>query len=158
MDFNFILQFILSLINKVTDNNSEQNQTSVSIKPSINTIFIKRGAEESSGIYGRGSLSWDSFIFEALENDQLEIPVGTFKLQWHKSVHLNGEVVPELVAVPGRDSILIHEGNFETDSRGCILVGSVRDGNAIDNSKTTLATLKEKINEVGIENCQIIIS
>lgn len=121
------------------------------------TITVDRGPEESSGIYSQGSLNWDSFKFEVLENDDYEILAGTYKLQWHKSVHLNGEVVPELIGVPGRTSILMHEGNTEDCSEGCLLVGSCRDGNAIDNSKTTLAILKEKINAVGIENISITI-
>ena len=35
--------------------------------------------------------------------------------------------LPELLDVPGRDQILIHAGNYVSDSKGCILVGLLRD-------------------------------
>ena len=143
MDLNSILQFILDFIGR--SNTNVPAPTPAPVQNNLNTIFITRGVPEVSGIYGSGSLSWDSFIFESLENDEKVIPAGTYRLQWHTSKHLNGEIVPELIDVSGRSSILIHEGNFENCSEGCILVGSVRDGNAIDNSKTTLKILKEKI-------------
>jgi hypothetical protein len=159
MNLESLLQFLLSLFSKVSIDNPEQNQTpeQPQEKPTLNTITVIRGPEKSSGIYGTGSLSWDPFIFEVLENDEFEVPKGTYRLEWHQSPHLH-ETVPELVDVKGRTDILMHEGNVERASKGCLLVGSCRDGNAIDNSKTTLATLKEKINAVGIETCQIIIS
>jgi hypothetical protein len=153
MNWQDILNFILSLF---TSSDTPSNEPSKS-NPEGYTIIVDRGSEESSGIYSSGSLSWDSFKFEVLENDAYEIPAGTYKLQWHTSAHLNGEVVPELIGVPGRSSILMHEGNTENCSEGCLLVGSCRDGNAIDNSKTTLGILKDKINAVGIENVSITI-
>jgi hypothetical protein len=152
MNLQDILNLILNFFTSSDIPSSEPSKNN-----SEGYIIIDRGPEESSGIYSAGSLSWDSFKFEVLENDAYEIPAGTYKLQWHKSAHLNGEIVPELIGVPGRSSILMHEGNTENCSEGCLLVGSCRDGNAIDNSKTTLATLKEKIDAVGIENVQITI-
>lgn len=151
MNWQDILNLVLSFFN------AGNNDTSLKVNLEEYAILIDRGLEESSGIYSQGSLSWDSFKFEVLENDSYEIPAGTYKLQWHKSVHLNGEIVPELIGVPGRSSILMHEGNTENCSEGCLLVGSCRDGNAIDNSKTTLAILKDKINVIGIENIRITI-
>src|ERR1700743_2206922 len=49
------------------------------------------------------------------------IPTGTYLVVPHNSIaHPN---VWELENVPGRSGILIHNGNTENDSKGCIIVG-----------------------------------
>jgi hypothetical protein len=143
------LQFILSLFNKPV-----QKQT-----PDINTISIQRGPlEPTLGIFGMGSLTWDVFKFTSLENEKLFIPAGTYKLEWHESAHLGGATVPMLIGVPDRTEILLHWGNDEACSEGCILCGTCRDGNDIDTTQTACQELFAKISVVGIENCQITIS
>jgi hypothetical protein len=153
MNWNDLFQFILSLISKSMVDNAASNQTL-----GINTISIQRGSlEPTVGIFGDGSLTWDTFKFVSLENEKLFIPSGTYKLEWHESEHLGGATVPMLVDVQGRTEILIHWGNVESCSDGCILCGSIRDGNAIDTTQTACKELFAKINAVGIENCQIEI-
>ena len=53
----------------------------------------------------------------------------------------------EVTGVPGRSAILIHVGNFVSDSEGCILVGTSFDGNApeILGSVNALNLLREKL-------------
>ena len=49
------------------------------------------------------------------------IPLGLYDV-----VEFNGLMyknVFEIVGVPSRDAIIIHSGNFSTQTRGCILVG-----------------------------------
>jgi len=153
MDLNSILQFILSLISKAKVDNPAPNQTT-----NANTILIQRDPlEPTVGIFGNGSLTWDSFTFTSLENEKLYIPAGTYKLEWHESPHLGNATVPMLIGVLGRSEILLHWGNVESCSDGCILCGSIRDGNAIDTTQTTCKELFAKINMIGIENCQITI-
>lgn len=153
MNWQDFIQFILSLISKSQVNNPTPNQT-----PSINTILIQRGPlEPNAGIFGYGNLTWDSFKFTSLENEKLFIPAGIYKLEWHVSPHLGNATVPMLIGVPGRSEILLHWGNFEACSEGCILCGTVRDGNDIDFTQETCKELFAKINAVGIENCQIEI-
>lgn len=57
--------------------------------------------------------------------------------------------VPRLLNVSGRDGILIHIGNFPTDSRGCILVGEYEDSklrrNRLISSRATFIRLYNKI-------------
>jgi hypothetical protein len=62
--------------------------------------------------------------------------------------------LPLLHAVPGRDSIRIHNGNWAKDTEGCILVGAGRAENAVTESRWQLgelmavlqpALLKEKV-------------
>lgn len=65
---------------------------------------------------------------------QTAIPTGTYKVtlnvvspKMSKSAfyktNANGGRVPRLLNVPGFDGILIHVGNYATQSAGCILVG-----------------------------------
>lgn len=55
--------------------------------------------------------------------------------------------VYELVSVPGRTSILIHHGNFESDTAGCILVGLgagvLREQAAVLQSKQAMEYLRK---------------
>jgi len=154
MDFYQLLQSILSIFGQSQSDNPVPTPT----RPVMNTISIQRGpVEPSAGIFGNGSLSWDTFSFVSLENEALFIPAGTYKMEWRVSEHLGGATVPLLLNVPGRTEILLHWGNYESNSEGCILIGAYRDGDAIDSTETACKTLFAKINVVGIENCQIVI-
>ena len=124
----------------------------------MNNILIKRIDSSDSGVFGQVTLSWDSWNGVSLERMAVEIPTGTYRLAWHVSPHLNGATVPMLLDVPNRSYILIHWGNTQTCSDGCILVGTMRDGDAIDSTQTACKTLFALINSIGIENCQLTIS
>lgn len=153
MNWNDLFQLFISLFNKPTLSTQVVSQT-----PNVNTISIQRGPlEPTVGIFGDGSLTWDSFKFVSLENEKLFIPAGIYKLEWHESPHLGNAIVPMLIGVEGRTEILMHWGNVESCSEGCILCGTVRDGNAIDTTQAACKELFAKINAVGIEHCQIEI-
>lgn len=124
----------------------------------MNTITLTRLESNDAGVFGKVQLDWDGSEFVSLERMAVEIPVGTYKLAWHESAHLGGATVPMLLSVPGRTYVLIHWGNTENCSDGCILIGSVRDGDAIDSTQTACKTLFALIGTVGIENCQISIT
>lgn len=49
------------------------------------------------------------------------IPAGTYQCVHHDGPHFQN--VWELLDVPGRSAVLIHWGNTDKDTRGCILVG-----------------------------------
>lgn len=49
------------------------------------------------------------------------IPVGKYSGKRINSPHFGNTFQ---LAVDGRDNILLHKGNWQTDSKGCILVGS----------------------------------
>jgi hypothetical protein len=79
--------------------------------------------------------------------DQSCIPCGTYTCVPHNSQeHPN---VWELANVPGRSGVLIHNGNTEKDSLGCIIVGSVKGTlnglPAVLNSDVTLNALRQKL-------------
>lgn len=71
------------------------------------------------------------------------IPQGTYKVIRHHSEKFPDAF--ELVDVPGRVAILIHNGNTMMDTDGCILVGDsqgvIKGLPAVLNSKATLARL-----------------
>lgn len=89
------------------------------------------------GIFGK--LECLDFSCVTLERHDIAVPTGTYKITLYESPKHG--LVPLLNDVKGRTMIEIHEGNFEYDSKGCILVGERRVGNTIENSKKTLAKL-----------------
>jgi Family of unknown function (DUF5675) len=75
------------------------------------------------------------------------IPVGTYKVVKRDSPKYGAHF--HVQNVPGRDMILIHQGNYHTDILGCILVGQTHadlnhDGlRDVTSSKVTLAVLNK---------------
>lgn len=53
---------------------------------------------------------------------QTAIPTGTYKMTVNLSPKFK-RLLPRLLNVPGFDGILIHRGNTDKDTSGCILVG-----------------------------------
>jgi hypothetical protein len=75
------------------------------------------------------------------------IPAGNYQVIPHNSPdHPN---TWEITGVPGRSGILIHNGNVETQSLGCILVGNsfgnVNGSPAVLNSVYTLNQLRQTL-------------
>lgn len=62
------------------------------------------------------------------------------KLAFYKT-NANGGRVPRLLNVPGYDGILIHVGNYATQSAGCILVGINDVKGMVTHSKETFTKL-----------------
>ena len=117
-------------------------------------LFLKRLDATDHGIFGHMVSDSGNFDCVTLERHDIAIPVGTYKVTLYNSpVH---GLTPLLQDVPGRTMIEIHEGNWEFNSKGCILVGSCRDNldkTMIDNSKATkakLVALLQGMNDVSI--------
>ena len=70
------------------------------------------------------------------------IPLGVYNTEPHNSAdHPN---TWEVLNVPGRSNILIHNGNTEKDSEGCILVGdSIGEVNGLPAVLNSVATLEK---------------
>lgn len=73
------------------------------------------------------------------------IPAGTYKVQMYPSAKFKG-MRPILLNVPRRSGILIHEGNYPSNTQGCILVGINSEKGMVLQSKITLDKLIGKIN------------
>jgi hypothetical protein len=75
------------------------------------------------------------------------IPTGKYKMVLHKSSRFGNCFWVQ--NVPGRDEILIHHGNTERDTEGCILVGirfgSILGENAVLNSREAMNLLYGKL-------------
>lgn len=109
-------------------------------------IRLTRLDATDHGIFGHLVIP-DQFNCVTLERHDIGIPKGTYPIKLYTSpVH---GLIPLLYNVPGRDMIEIHEGNFEHDSKGCILVGKTRTiimgEEAISASKDTLTQLLKSL-------------
>ena len=82
------------------------------------------------------------------------IPAGTYKVTLQKSPKFQ-RVLPYLHDVPHFLGILIHEGNTERNSAGCIIVGRNTVKGKVLQSKDTMAKLMELLK--GQKNIQIEI-
>lgn len=72
--------------------------------------------------------------FKGLENGSCLIPFGFYDLVFNHSPKFN-KVMPYLTDVPSRSGIMFHVGNYASDSKGCILIGSFVKGTSIINSQ-----------------------
>lgn len=71
---------------------------------------------------------------------QTAIPYGRYGLKWRDSAKFGR--VPELIKVKGFSHILIHSGNDNTHTSGCLLVGMVKGENSILQSRDALKKVK----------------
>lgn len=83
-----------------------------------------------------------------LENPDKAIPAGTYEISLQyspgfKRYHL------ELLNVPGRNNILIHTGNWYSDSLGCLITGQTKklDLKKVEQSKISYYALMAKIRD-----------
>ena len=105
-------------------------------------LTLIRVDSTDKGIFGHLTCDSDPFNCVTLERHDIDIPYGTYKVTLYQSPEHG--LIPLLNDVPGRSMIEIHEGNWEYNSKGCILVGECRDAldkTMIDNSKATLKNL-----------------
>ena len=70
------------------------------------------------------------------------IPAGTYDLEpttWHK----HGIRTYEIANVPDRDRILIHPGNTEEDTEGCVIVGMKLGWLRVDVDEETFSSVRK---------------
>ena len=91
-------------------------------------LTLKRIAEIEDGVFGvilDGKTPFAVTLERNWVNNEKEIsciPAGSYRCV-RRLYHKHGYWTFEVTGVPGRTSILIHSGNTEDDSMGCILVG-----------------------------------
>lgn len=125
----------------------------------MNTATLKRGKGDSKETLGTQILhrNGQSMTVSTVElpwlNNQQNvscIPIGTYLCKWtpfHDTHHY------ELQNVPGRTGIFMHNGNYYSDSLGCIIVGTIpadinHDGELdVTSSVVTLAAMEAFMNK-----------
>lgn len=82
------------------------------------------------------------------------IPYGTYKVVINMSPKFK-RLMPRLLDVPHFDGILIHSGNTEKDSEGCILLGQ-RSGQKVINSRDTFNKFFKRLEKYNIIKIEIV--
>ena len=83
------------------------------------------------------------------------IPTGTYRIDMQTRSPRFGRVLPRLVSVKGYAGVLIHSGNTDADTEGCILVGENRERGKVLNSRATLEGLLVLLREAQAEGEEI---
>lgn len=118
-------------------------------------LILVRKQKQFSGIFG--SLFDDEhevLLFETLEHAYSlnngyfmpKLPYGSFRCV-RGLHHLGVRQIPletfEIIGVPGHSGILIHPGNTNNDSEGCVLLGLARKGDTILHSQAAFHAFME---------------
>lgn len=82
------------------------------------------------------------------------IPFGTYKVIINMSPKY-GRLMPRLLDVPHFEGILIHSGNTEQDSAGCLICGK-RSGQKVINSRDTFNRLFNRLEKYSIIKIEIV--
>jgi hypothetical protein len=75
------------------------------------------------------------------------IPEGTYRVILSQSTRFGGQLMPELLHVPGFTGIRIHSGNTSLDTEGCVLVGLNTDGTDVFHSRDAYGMVKSRIED-----------
>lgn len=114
----------------------------------VEPIRLFRGLDGFGTLYYRGV-----YLCDTLENNQFLIKPGCYPLKWTYSPKFKAFRF-EVGDVPGRSRLLIHEGNYVGDSKGCILVG-VRADKVLQYSVITLRRINRVIHDISIPLIEI---
>lgn len=96
----------------------------------------------------------DSEILKIKVKDQTAIPTGKYRVDMNTVSPKFGKsswaklykgIVPRLVNVPGYSGVLIHPGNTQADTSGCILLGQNKVVGQVINSQATWKTFMQKV-------------
>lgn len=85
------------------------------------------------------------------------IPAGVYQVVISESRRF-GVAMPEVLQVPEFTGIRIHPGNTAADTSGCILVGLVRNGARIGESRRAFEALMRRLEEAGAAGVTLAIT
>ena len=111
-------------------------------------ITLYRTLADVYGTHGHINDEQGNFLCNTIERPWLDnapmvscIPDGTYPCEPHIKSN-NGQDVWILDGVPNRTGVLIHTGNTDGDSEGCILVGLQANAEGVLESQLALQKLK----------------
>lgn len=118
----------------------EVHRTIFSDKATIGTLFINGNLE---------CVTLEDRVREPGVKVQNEtaIPVGIYKIILNESPKF-GKIMPRLLDVPMFDGILIHSGNTDLNTHGCILVGEqIINNDYIQGGSTAFPRIFQKLQQ-----------
>ena len=130
----------------------------------VNLLIIRDTFTEKSTI-GKLFINGESFC-DTLENPYINnerniscIPEGQYKVRLRLARESATRDYLHLLVqdVPNRKWILVHIGNYPSQTQGCILVGNGREQDAVNNSRLAMDLVMKEILNLGGENINLII-
>jgi hypothetical protein len=130
----------------------------------VNLLLIRDTFTKESTI-GKLFINGESFC-DTLENPYINnerniscIPEGQYKVRLRLPRESATRNYLHLLVqdVPNRDFILVHIGNYPSQTQGCILVGNGRKQDIVENSRLAMELVIKEILNLGGENINLII-
>lgn len=112
-------------------------------------LILRRTESTADGVFGKLYIPGSDPLFTAEDDDNHNlrgkscIPTGTYVLK-RTTYHKHGFETFEVTGVPNRQRILIHPGNSEEDTQGCILVGLRQGKRWVPDEDDPTHPMKEK--------------
>ena len=123
------------------------NAKTIAIPTPMSTINLVLQRTHASEISTQGTLTVGGLSICTLEPPRRDPPdkpraidAGTYQVTLRMSPRL-GYVTPFLHEVPDFEDVLLHIGNYPTDTRGCVLVGLTANTDSINSSKQAFGAL-----------------
>lgn len=125
------------------------------------SLTLARFSESDDGIF---SHLWDeeknliAYTLEHAYNKAPKIPHGTFKcVRGTHQLHENSAPFEtfEITGVEGHSGLLFHCGNLQSESQGCVLVGSGLEGNMITESRKAFEKFMELM--TGVDEFDLVV-
>ena len=138
--------------------------TTSNLDNQINLLLIRDTFTEESTI-GELFLNGERMC-DTLENPYINnerriscIPEGEYKVRLRTARESASRDYLHLLVqdVPNRKWILLHRGNYASDTNGCVLVGLGTQHNKVNNSRLAMDLLMKEIINLGGENINLII-
>ena len=138
--------------------------TTSNLDNQINLLLIRDTFTEESTI-GELFLNGERMC-DTLENPYINnerriscIPAGQYKVRLRTARESASRDYLHLLVqdVPNRKWILLHRGNYASDTNGCVLVGLGTQHNKVNNSRLAMDLLMKEIINLGGTNINLII-
>lgn len=123
------------------------------------TIVLHRF--KSNSVCTRGELIIGSSKFQTLEPTTPIIPFGAYLLRPTHSPRFSNKYpynvvldkkVPEVIGVTSHSGVRIHVGNYPSDTKGCILIGSAGTDSTLTNSSVAYTSFCNILHSILIKN------